>query len=1292
MLKHYSFFVLLFLCCTSVQAQDVWIHPNAGQWDERIEYKLDITLGEVLIEKNRFVYHLNDSKTKAHAHDKHEHEGHSKEEIKFHTITSTFLGANWKDIKLEKNPSAFYRNYILGNDKSKWKSKVYSYSKVQMMDVYDGVDLILNTESNDLNYSFKLSPGISSSIIQRKFEGQDLLEIDEKGNLHIHNRFGEITESAPIAWNLIDGKRKYIPIKFKIENDIVTFDFPKGYDKNYVLIIDPNITFSSFTGSTADNWGMSATPDVAGNLIAGGVAFSVGYPTSAGAYDVTFNGGTVDITVFKFSADGTSMLYSTYLGGVGSETPNSMICAPNGELFIFGMTSSNNFPMAGTPYRSTFSGGPDETANANGLGFSQGSDLFVARLSADGSTLMASTYMGGSSTDGLNTSSLKYNYGDQFRGEIVLDETGNIYVSSTTRSVDFPTVNAIQTALSGQQDAVAFKMPATLNTLLWSTYFGGNGSETGNSIQLSSTGEVYFVGGTTSMNLAFNNGNSLTYNGGIADGYAVHLNGTTGAMLSGTYIGMNEYDQVYCVQLDIDDNVYVLGQTQSNWPITAGHYGVPNSGQFIRKYNSGLTVIEWTTMVGAGTGNVEISPTAFLVSDCYDIYFSGWGGELNVTYSDAIFSTTNGFPVTSDAFQPTTSGSNFYISVLGQDAMNLKYGTFMGGLFSPSNHVDGGTSRFDKQGRIYHAVCGSCGPGTAGFTTTPGAWSNTDNSQNCNLAAFKFELSTIEAIVSAPQTIVCLPDPIIFSNNSANGNIFFWDFGDGTTSNDVNPSHVYTGSGTYQVTLVVSDTNGCFSPDSVLFDVFIGDFQGGVIQPTEPICPGEPFQFEAYGGTNYLWSPGVFLDDSTSATPIAILQETTDFMVIISDTCGIDTVYVTLPVFLGASNISNDTSICFGNSVQLNAEGGIAYEWTPSTYLDDPSSSTPISTPDSTILYNVEITTANGCVLNEEVLITVYFELPSPILEDTLLMCFSASVPISATGTAIQTYNWYPTTFISPINTANVIANPPNDAWYYCDFGNACGFVTDSVFIDVKFPNIQAGNDTIICPNEVAQLWSSGGFSYNWTPSSFYFTATDSIIVLPSSPTIYYVEGIDQFGCVGYDSVFVNLFPLPQVDAGLNVYAFYGDEVQLNAASPQTGSFIWLPSETLTCENCSNPIATPNRETVYTVTITDQNGCQASDIVTVFYDITIYVPNTFTPDSDEFNQLFLAFGGNIRKFHMMIFDRWGELIFETHDMQYGWDGTYNGLNCQDGTYIWKIEVEDAFDKKKQLVGHVNLIK
>jgi hypothetical protein len=173
-------------------------------------------------------------------------------------------------------------------------------------------------------------------------------------------------------------------------------------------------------------------------------------------------------------------------------------------------------------------------------------------------------------------------------------------------------------------------------------------------------------------------------------------------------------------------------------------------------------------MIGAGTGNVELSPTAFLISDCYDIYLAGWGGQLNQLYGQASFSTTTNFPVTLDAYQLNTNGSNFYIAVLDQDASALKYATFMGGLNSSSNHVDGGTSRFDNQGRIYHAVCGACGGNDFGFTSTPGVWSATNQSSNCNLACFKFELSTIEAIAAQPAPLICIPQSVFFDNNSQN--------------------------------------------------------------------------------------------------------------------------------------------------------------------------------------------------------------------------------------------------------------------------------------------------------------------------------------------------------------------------------------------------------------------------------------------------------------------------------------------------------------------------------------------
>ena len=145
------------------------------------------------------------------------------------------------------------------------------------------------------------------------------------------------------------------------------------------MVIDPTLTFSTFTGSTSDNWGFTAAPDAAFNVFAAGVVFGNGYPISAGAYDPGYNGGQFDIGLTKYTADGTALLYSTYIGGSQTETPHSLICSANNELYVMGVTSSTNFPMAGSPYQVAHNGGSGFIEN--GLSFTS-SDLFVLKLNA----------------------------------------------------------------------------------------------------------------------------------------------------------------------------------------------------------------------------------------------------------------------------------------------------------------------------------------------------------------------------------------------------------------------------------------------------------------------------------------------------------------------------------------------------------------------------------------------------------------------------------------------------------------------------------------------------------------------------------------------------------------------------------------------------------------------------------------------------------------------------------------------------------------------------------------------
>lgn len=1290
MFKWYIFTLLSISLPVFGQSDQVWLHPNRGQWGSGFNYKVELDAGNMYLDQKGFTYQFWEMK---------EHEHHGKDNParvgRSHVIKTHFQNAHAPASMTEGKPSSFYRNYFLSNDPQNWKSKVHSVQKVTAHGLYTGVDLEVEGGSSSLKYSWIVAPNTDPGVIRWSYDGAESVTINEEGQLIIRHSLGMITEGRPVAWITQNGKKQHVPVAYSINGKTVSFDLKGKTVFDDTLVLDPSLTFSTFTGSLVDNWGFTAAPDPSGNLYAAGVAFGAGYPITTGAFDGSFNGGTFgssqpfDAAITKFNASGTALLYSTYLGGGGNETPHSLVSNTNGELFVLGVTSSSNFPMAGASFDNSFNGGP--VINSNSLNF-QGSDLYVARFSADGSSLIASTFLGGTGTDGLNDGSLNYNYGDPFRGEIIVAGS-SVYIASSTKSANFPLVNAAQTFLNGQMDAVIVKMNLGLSSVLWSTYFGGAGSDTGNGIALASTGNVYISGGTTSASLPFASGHDLTYNGGASDGYLLRLNGNSGAVLSGTYMGTSEYDQSYFVQLDQEDQVYVLGQTEGPMPVSAGCYGNPNSGQYIKKYSADLSAQTWSTVVGAGTGHVEISPTAFLVSNCGDIYLSGWGGETN-DGSQAQFSTSYGFPVTPDAFQSTTNGSNFWIGVLGPDASQLKYSTFMGGLNSSpgsSPHVDGGTSRFDKNGSIYHAVCGSCGSSTTGFTTTPGVWSPTDQSQNCNLAAFKFELSKIEAIVSDPDPVICLPDPAVFDNNSVNGNEFFWDFGDNTTSTEVNPSHVYSGSGTFTVTLIVTDSNECFTPDTAQFIVIIGDFEAGIIQPPGSICPGEPYQFEAFGGISYQWSPAAFLNDPTVYNPIATIAQSTVFTCIISDSCGIDTIDVLLPVFDVNVQISNDTSICIGSSVPLGIQGVASASWTPPAYLDNPNSLNPVSTPDQTITYMASGTTGDGCAFSETVTITVVPSPPAPVMPDTLRYCEGLSGTVSVSGG--DSYAWSPPVAVTPVSGPVVTISTDTEQYYYCDFINACGAVTDSIYVSISEANVTAGNDTIVCPGETAFMWVEGAVSYVWEPAAGFVNSSGSLVsVNVFQPTVFKVTGQDMNGCYDSSQVFIDLFPQPFIQTCPDVYAFIGEEIQLSATSTTPGAYVWTPSEHLSCVVCAEPTAQPDAPFQYTVSYVDANGCSASDVVNIFYDPIIYVPNAFTPDGSEVNDTFFALGGNIGDFRMEIFNRWGELVYTGGALDKSWDGTYAGIPSPDGIYTWKITYKDFSGKTYEMVGHTSLLR
>ncbi len=1290
----------LFTICVSAQENEIWIYPNKGQWESKIKYQINLQAGKMYFENNRFTYHFYESPHK-HQHTNKRKSADKNTTIHNHVIQQTFIGANPSTHNSIDN-SPHYTNYFIGKDTSKWRSKIHATQKITYSNFYPNIDLYIDAHNQQLEYSFKIAPQVDPTQIKYTISGAENISIDNSGKLHYKHSLGEIVEQKLIAWNLdTKGNKTFVPIKFILENNHISYEFPKGYDKNQVLIIDPELIFSSFTGATSDNWGFTATPDEKGNLYAGGISFGIGYPTTIGAFDITYHGGTeyyysnngatmtipgFDISISKFNSDGSKLLYSTYLGGKSNETPHSIIVNSKNELYLLGATGSPDYPTSANAFDKTFNGG--STFDNKELTF-PGSDIIITKFSEDGTQLLGSTYLGGNEIDGLNVGDLVYNYGDDFRGDINLTKENDILIVSTTRSNDFPTKNAFQSQLKGTQDAIITKFSPDLSTIIWSTYFGGSGDESGNSIQTATTGEVFITGGTTSTSLPINS----TFNGGIADGYIVKISKGTPQILSGKYVGTPEFDQSYFVQLDNDNEVYIFGQTNGNFPITPGKYAIPNAGQFIAKYSNNLATQTWSTTIGAGTGEIEISPTAFSVSKCADIYISGWGGKVNVENSKAKFSSAVNFPITDDAFQKTTLGDNFYLGVLSKDATKLKYGSYIGGLNTSFNHVDGGTSRFSKTGGIYHAVCGGCGAQINGFTTTPGVVSTTNNSSNCNLAAFKFELNKTKAIASFSSNTACVDAPVKFNNTSLNANKFQWILNKKVISIENDPTYIFSDTGNIILTLIAIDSTGCMDPDTTSISIKI---IGGTTQITEPeiaICPNNAVKIQAKKGDVYAWSPAKFVTDSTSQiTSTTKLATSKEFKV--TSKAGCFTTIQTFPVKVYPNNsaLSKNQEICRGTTLQLQASGGYTYNWFPSKYLDNSNVASVQCKADSSITYYVTITTQDNCAKKDSVRITVIQPDARIVQKDTVTICQHSSLLLNFINSSYIAI--YPNIWISQKSKTLFLISPFTDIDYALSYTNVCGNHQEKFHVKVNIPDITAEKDTSICFGGKAVISCKGGVDYVWlNPESIrYLKNHEFVEVSPKKTITYKIKGIDAFKCVDTAYVMIQVFKQTKVNTEYQYLVHWGEEIKLKAEGNNIGTYVWSPSNYLSCADCQYPNATPKESMDYKVVFTDKNSCKDSSIVHIIFESSVFVPNTFTPNGLNGNDCFKAEGENITNFQLDIYNRWGVNIISLLNIQESWDGTLHGLPCKDGTYTWKLRYVDSFGEEHRQTGHVNLIR
>lgn len=618
-----------------------------------------------------------------------------------------FLGASPHAKVLAQRPQKGTVNYLNG---SEHHTGLHSYGQVTYRNLWPGIDLSFRGAGGTLKYEFLVHPGARVSDIGLAYAGASGLSLTDAGALRIKTPLGPLTDAAPRSYQVVDGRRVPVSSRFRLGSKSNAYGFAAGrYDRSRSLVIDPGLAYSTYLGggSTSFNYdvedrGLGIAVDGQGDAYVTGWTYSPDFPTTPGAFDVTFDGSNTSYEAFvtKLNQDGTGLVYSTYLGlGVGTD----ILVDGAGDAYVTG------YGAAGFP---TTPGAYDTIGNG-------GSDAFVAKLNPSGSSLVFSTLLGGSFQENPNG--------------LALDDQGNIYLSGQTTSADFPTTPGAYDNTrndGGQGDVFVAKLSADASSLVYSTYIGGSNSEIA-SVAVDATGNAYVAGTTFSSNFPTTPGAYDSSFGGYADGFVTKLNADGSGLLYSTYLGVASYDQIGGVAVDGQGSVYVAGSTIGDFPTTPGAFDTTYdsthglSDGFVTKFNPAGSALVYSTFLGGGAEDA-----------LFDLTLDGRGNAYVTGYADSA-----NFPVTPNAFDKTHNdqgtGSrqdDVIVSVLNAAGSRLLYSTYLGGLYTD----DGNAIAIDGDRNAY--VTGyTVSPN---FPTSPGAY---DTSLTGNYDAFVTKFSGVTA-------------------------------------------------------------------------------------------------------------------------------------------------------------------------------------------------------------------------------------------------------------------------------------------------------------------------------------------------------------------------------------------------------------------------------------------------------------------------------------------------------------------------------------------------------------------
>ena len=431
----------------------------------------------------------------------------------------------------------------------------------------------------------------------------------------------------------------------------------------------------------------------------------------------------------------------------------------------------------------------------------------------------------------------------------------------------------------------------------------------------------------------------------------------------------------------------------------------------------------------------------------------------------------------------------------------------------------------------------------------------------------------------------------------------------------------------------------------------------------------------------------------TAQNPTHIFSTTGTFNVslIISDGCAPDTIYKTITIVDLIVDLGNDTSSCSADSIMLDAGNpGASYLWST-------GETTQTIYAAGSGLFSVTVTSSFGCQASDTVNVSLG-NISADAGSDTTI-CQGVSIEIggSPTGPSGSTYTWNPAANLTDSLVANPVATPTDTTTYVVTVTNGTCSAQDSITVSLLIYNADAGSDTAICLGNSAVTGGAptgpAGATYSWTPQlGLDDPTTANPVATPVLTTTYTVTVNTTCGSLS-DSVTISVNPLPVVSAGNDITIFEGSSVELLGSGGPT--YLWSPSPGLTCTTCQNPIASPAETTTYYLSVTDANGCTATDSITIFVEPlvnVIFVPNVFSPNGDDVNDVLDVQGSGFESLYFAVYDRWGEKVFETTSIDADWDGTFNGKALNSATFAYYLEILFSNGEEYEEKGKIALVR